>query len=521
MTHRILVLRLSSLGDVVLTTPVYRNLKAHWPAAHISVMVKPQFAAALARNPHIDEVLPYRGHREALALIRGKPFTHLLDLHANARTFWLRHLAGIPNVSVYRKDALARRLFVYFRLSSPSLVRHTLDRYLEALSAWGVPVRSRELSLGDYASPAAPVQAQGSRVLLAQTSFLGDALLTVPLARRIKEALPGCRLSVLTRPQTADVFRRSPWVDEVIEDDKRVRHAGLRGFFSLARSLQGRFDVAISAHRSLRTALLLRLAKVPLRIGFSSSAGWFLYHRTVYFSWGMPDLERNLALLLPLMPDLKTEDRDSLYLSAQREGSGVSESVSRRLKDAGIGEGAVLVGLHPGSAWPTKRWPAQSYARLASSLVREAGARVVLVGGPEDAGLARGITASAGEGVLDWTGKTTLPELMELVGRLSLFVTNDSGPMHVAAACGVPVIGIFGPTTRELGFFPYGRGHQVVEKELSCRPCGLHGSKTCPQGHFLCMRLIRVEEVFAHARRMLLSKRGPQRNNRADEVAAA
>jgi heptosyltransferase-2 len=493
MAPRILVVRLSSLGDLVLTAPVYKNLKAHWPGCRISVLVKPQFAAVLARNPFVDEVLLYRGHFQALRLVSGKGFTHLLDLHANLRSFWLRRFSGIPGVSVYEKDALARRLFVHLGLGSPALARHTLDRYLHALSAWGVPVLTRDLALGDFCGRDSPRPREGSRVLLLQTSFLGDALLTLPLARRIREALPGCRLGVLTRPKTAEIFRREGFADEVLEDDKRGVHKGILGLWSLARSLRGRFDLAISAHRSFRSALLLWLARIPYRIGFSSSAGAFLYHRTVFFSWAMPDVERNLALLLPLKSDLRAEERDSVYLAGRGNG------IERRLAEEGIGPGTRLVGLHPGSAWPTKRWPAVSFARLAARLAREKGDAVVLVGGPEDRGLARSIVEAAGAGVRDWTGKTTLSELIELVGRMRLFVTNDSGPMHVAAACGVPTVAIFGPTTRELGFFPYGRGHRVVEKDLPCRPCGLHGSRACPQGHFLCMRLIGVGEVFRAA----------------------
>ena len=86
------------------------------------------------------------------------------------------------------------------------------------------------------------------------------------------------------------------------------------------------------------------------------------------------------------------------------------------------------------------------------------------------------------------------------MGRLSGFVTNDSGPMHLAAAAGVPVVAIFGATTRELGFFPYGPGHRVVETDLACRPCGLHGARECPEGHFLCMRLLTVDQVHAACR---------------------
>ena len=101
---------------------------------------------------------------------------------------------------------------------------------------------------------------------------------------------------------------------------------------------------------------------------------------------------------------------------------------------------------------------------------------------------------------MNWAGETSLKELIAAISRCSVFLTNDSGPMHVAVASGIPTVAIFGPTTRELGFFPYGKGHTVIEKNLECRPCGLHGAKECPLGHFQCMRQITPDEVFAAVR---------------------
>ncbi|MBI4061999.1 MAG: glycosyltransferase family 9 protein, partial [Elusimicrobia bacterium] len=175
MSPKILVIRLSSLGDVVLTGPVYKSLKAHWPDCRIAVLVKPQFAGALQGHPDVDEVLPFTGIADALRLIRARGFTHLLDLHGNLRSFLIRTLARVPNTATYRKNALARRLFVALHVSNPDLQRHTVDRYHEALAAWGVPRAS-----------------SGARkVLVMQSAFLGDSLLTVPLLRRLKEILPG------------------------------------------------------------------------------------------------------------------------------------------------------------------------------------------------------------------------------------------------------------------------------------------------------------------------------------------
>ncbi|MFH2204675.1 MAG: glycosyltransferase family 9 protein [Elusimicrobiota bacterium] len=506
MAHRILVLRLSSLGDVVLTAPVYRNIKAHWPDAHICVLVKPPFLPVLENNPYVDEVIPFIGLKHAVREIRRRGFTHLLDLHATLRTFLIRTLCGIPNVAVYRKDAVARRLYVLFRWASPALTRHSLDRYLESLKAWGVPIRFRTLSLGDYGSKGGRSRKQpASRVLLLQTSFLGDTLLTLPLAKKIKEVLPGCHLTVLTRPQTADIFRRGREIDAVIEDDKRGRDSGLGGLWRLSRRLNaGKFDLALVAHRSLRSALAVWLAGISHRIGFSTSAGSFLFHDTVYFPWGMPELERNLALLLPLKPDLKTDSSDSLFLSRQQESNpSAAAAIKQRLRASGVRDGDRVVGVHPGSVWPTKRWLPARFAALCGRLARDAGVRIILIGGGGDRELCRGIAERSGADIIDWSGRTTLAELLALAPHLKLFITNDSGPMHIAAAHGVPTIALFGPTTRELGFFPYGEGHRVLEAELGCRPCGLHGRRACPEGHFLCMRLITAGEVFRSAADML------------------
>ena len=496
MSPKILVIRLSSLGDVVLTGPVYKNLKAHWPDARICVLVKPQFAAVLEGHPGVDEVMPFLGLGDALGKIRGGGFTHLLDLHGNLRSRLIRWLSGVPNQAAYRKDALARRLFVSFGLPSPSLQRHTVDRYLEALSAWDVPVADeRELTPADWGSKQEGANAKN--VLVLQTSFLGDSLLTLPLLRRLKESLPGARVSVLTLPKNGDVFRNNPWVDEVILDDKRGVHAGLSGTWKISAELKRRgFDLAVIPHRSFRSALVAWLAGIPRRVGFAASAGNFLLTDAVPFAWLTHDLERNLALARPLGGESKASHGEARYVVPLPPSPALAE----RLAAAGILPGARLAGVHPGAAWATKRWLPERFAELCRRLKAD-GLTPVLIGGPGDAAL--GAEIARASGAADLVGKTDLEELKSLMGRLSLFVTNDSGPMHLAAAAGVPVVAIFGATTRELGFFPYGAGHRVVEATLSCRPCGLHGAKTCPEEHFLCMRLLSVDQVHQACREAL------------------
>jgi heptosyltransferase-2 len=489
LSPKILVIRLSSLGDVVLTGPVYKSLKAHWPACRVTVLVKPQFAAAIKGHPGVDEVVPFTGIADALRLIREQGFTHLLDLHGNLRSFLIRTLARVPNTATYRKDAFARRLFVALRVSTPGLQRHTVDRYHEALAVWGVPRAPSVLSSGDYGAVGATRGAK--KVLVMQSAFLGDNLLTLPLLRRLKEILPDATVTVLTLAKTADIFRGTPWVDAVLLDDKRGVHGGLAGPWRIAGELKARgFDLAVIPHRSFRSALIARLAAIPRRIGFDSSAGSFLLTDAVPFSWLMHDLERNLSLALPLGAGAAPSAGESRYVAPPKMSA----------KLAALLPNGTLAGVHPGSAWATKRWLPGRFAELCVRLKAD-GLTPVLVGGPDDKALGASIAKECG--ALDLVGRTDLEELKALMGRLSVFVTNDSGPMHLAAAAGVPVVAIFGATTRELGFFPYGPGHRVVEAELSCRPCGLHGARECPEGHFLCMRLLTVDQVHEACRAVL------------------
>ncbi|MBI3548320.1 MAG: glycosyltransferase family 9 protein [Elusimicrobia bacterium] len=474
-------------------------------------MVKSAYVPVLEGNPYVDEIIPFRGLWDAIRRARTGGFTHLLDLHSNLRSIVIGRLSGIAHRTRYRKDAIARRLLVAFRMPSPALARHTIDRYMDCLSAWGVPTPARGVQLGDYQAPRESAPAP-KNLLVVQTAFLGDATLTLPLAREIKRLLPSCRLTVLARHDTAEMYQSSPWVDETIPDHKSGEHRGLSGLRRLSGALrEKRFDAALVPHRSLRSALAVWLAGIPRRIGFSSSAGRFLFTQRIPFSWGMHDLERNLGLLLPLggsTTSAGTEGDaaiDSVYLKPKGTGP-VAESVAKRLAESGPRAGR-LVGVHPGSIWPTKRWPKERYAALIRRLTQEAGATAILIGGKGDADLAREILAEAGVPALDWIGKTNLSELVELMGKLSLFITNDSGPMHVATASGVPTLAIFGPTTRELGFFPYGAGHRVLEVDLECRPCGLHGSRACPEGHFLCMKLISVDQAFGAASELLAGVR--------------
>jgi heptosyltransferase II len=342
--------------------------------------------------------------------------------------------------------------------------------------------------------------ADWKNVLVVQTSFLGDTVLTLPLLAEIKRRYPAGKLTLLCAPVGRDLLRSHPGIDEVIGDDKRHEDAGIVGLWRKAKVLeQKKFTLAISPHKSLRSALLLFLARIPYRVGFRQSKAAFLFHALANRNPLRHDVERNLSILealgiptqeclqsidFPLFPDSKEKDR-------------------QLLDAAGIDLKRTVIGLNAGSVWATKRWSPDLFAALIRRLKQDVNCEIVLFGGPEDVDTVTKIQALCGAEVVNWCGKTALQDLPAAVSACDLFITNDSGPMHIAVACKVPVVAIFCATTPSLGFYPYSSKAVVVEKELSCRPCSSHGSRRCPLGTEDCIKLIRPEHVLQAAKQVL------------------
>lgn len=331
------------------------------------------------------------------------------------------------------------------------------------------------------------------KILVVQTSFLGDVVLTTPLISEVRRRFPRAELAVLCTPAAKNLLEGNPNIDALLTDDKRGEGRGWRGLWRKAKELRDRgFTLALSPHKSFRTALLLFLAKIPCRIGFRQSAGWFLYHRCVERDPGRHDVERNLSVLKPLGIDPGDCHRDLCV-----EGSGAArEAVERLFRSLGIKKDGPIFGINPGSVWPTKRWSPQGYAELMRLLKEKHDATLLLFGGPEDCGIVEEIQRLCGHIGIDLAGKIALGELPAALERCDLLVTNDSGPMHVAVARGVPVAAIFCATTPSLGFYPYSARAVVIEKELPCRPCASHGGRRCPLGTEDCMRLIQATDVL-------------------------
>lgn len=311
-----------------------------------------------------------------------------------------------------------------------------------------------------------------------QTAFLGDAILTIPLLERI--AARKGPVDVVATPTAAPLLETNPAVNRVILYDKRGVERGFGGLISLIAELRkSNYLTAYLAHRSIRSALAAALAGIPKRIGFDDTPGRWLYTDRVARS-GFHECDRLLALAsgnAPHMPRLVLTDQD------RRLARDILAVV--RITDR-------YIVLAPGSVWATKRWP--HFGALAARLLGDYD--VVAVGSAQDRGLISMAQDSARGDFADLAGRLPLRASAAVIEGAMAAVTNDSAPMHMAAAVGTPVIAIYGPTTPAMGFAPTSLHSETVElNELKCRPCSAHGSSRCPLSHHRCMRELGVDAV--------------------------
>ena len=331
------------------------------------------------------------------------------------------------------------------------------------------------------------------RVLVVQTSFLGDTVLTVPLLAEVERRFPGAHLSVLCTPLGKDLLSNHPAVDELIVDDKNERDRGWRGLWRQAKLLRSKeFTLALCPHKSFRSGLLLFLARIPYRVGFAQSQGSFLFHVRVNRDPRRHDVERTLSILQGVgIQSQECEPVLDLPVAKQTR-----EKVIRELRSLGLDTTRLLVGVHPGSVWATKRWSAEGFARLIGMLKENYTCEILLFGGVGDAAVIAEVQERCGGCAVSLVDKVTLHELPAALSLCDVLITNDSGPMHIAVAKGVPVVAIFCATTPGLGFYPYSGKAIVLEKDLPCRPCSAHGGRRCPLGTEDCIRLIAPERVY-------------------------
>jgi heptosyltransferase-2 len=327
------------------------------------------------------------------------------------------------------------------------------------------------------------------KVLIIQTAFIGDVILTTPLIQSLHVAFPQASIDFLTIPKSLNILENNPYLAEIIIFDKTGRDKGLSGIIRLANLLtKKKYDLCIVPHRSLRSAFLAWRTGAPIRIGFDRSALKSAFSHIITYQYDKHEIERNLSLLEPLniptqlvAPSVYPTPEDRLF-------------VNRFFSDFHLQGSDKPLAVAPGSVWPTKRWPAGYFSSFCQTLDNE-GVCTILIGSSEDAGLCQKVISGLNRSY-SLAGKLTLRQTYALLTRCSGVLTNDSAPLHLGMAAGIPIFSIFGPTVPAFGFAPFGQNAFIIEnKSMTCRPCTVHGGKICPIKTFECMESLKPQTV--------------------------
>ena len=326
------------------------------------------------------------------------------------------------------------------------------------------------------------------RILVCQTGgWIGDMVLLTPALRALKDAYPDASLMLLLRPRVVELMKTHPWVDACLVDTKAVgKFRSLTKLVSQIR--EQRFDIAIVLHpTSFRNALLPFLARVPVRVGSNVSGRGILLTATCADSTDVHEVHRYLCVLQLLGISEASPELAFWHTDADRQ------AVQHLLQSEGISPQERLIGINLGTTWETKRWAVENFATVIQHIARvHTDAKIILTGASTEQALAKALPDSAA--TINLVGKTTLLQLGALLERIGVYLTCDSGPMHIAAAVGTPTVSLFGPTspTRHR---PYGSGHVLIEKPVSCRPCYKQICHRRDTPH-LCMAEINPTEVM-------------------------
>lgn len=333
------------------------------------------------------------------------------------------------------------------------------------------------------------------KILIIQTAFLGDVILTIPLIRSLKKNLPESLIHILLRPEGKDVYVHDPDIERIIVYDKKASQKGIFNLVRIINSIrENKYDLIISPHRSARSSVISYFSKSTKRIGFDKNALSFLYNIKVNYDTNLHEVGRNLSLLKPLFP---AGEKNVLNIY----NSGDDKENAFSLISKHFSENDKIVGIAPGSEWNTKRWLPENFNEIIN-LCSKDDIKVILFGSEKDTGICNKI--NSGNNVLNVCGKVSINEASELMKFCKVLLCNDTGAMHIAAASGVKIVVIYGPTVPEFGFYPYGVEHKILQKDLYCRPCHIHGGKKCMEKHFRCMKEIKPEMVFKELEKFLI-----------------
>jgi heptosyltransferase II len=319
-----------------------------------------------------------------------------------------------------------------------------------------------------------------SNILVRATNWVGDAVMSLPALRTVRDRFSTARISVLAKPWVADLYRRESFIDEIIVYNGEPWRTG--------RELRTRgFDCAILFQNAFEAAWIAWLARIPVRIGYKRDARQLLL---------------TCAVDRPKPAEIPRHER-FYYLELLRRAKLIDALPANdaiHLHRSRMPNGERVIGVSPGAAYGTaKRWLPERFAEAAGALAESRGASIALFGSKSERELCEDVARRLnGRQVTNYAGQTTLAQFIDLASACELFLTNDSGAMHIASALGIPTVAIFGATD-DTTTGPTGSHARVVREPVSCSPCLL---RQCPIDH-RCMTGVTAERVLKEALELL------------------
>lgn len=338
------------------------------------------------------------------------------------------------------------------------------------------------------------------KILIIQTAYLGDVILTLPVVQNIKKHLRESEIDFLCIPQTVEVLRNNPYLRELVVYDKRGKNkfTKLRNVISKVR--KSKYNIVISPHRSFRSALITHLSGSDVLIGFNKNAmSNLLTHRVTYIK-NTHEILRNLELI-KVIPGVTLTNEDEVLkpelFPSDEDVSFVKQIISSKMPYA---KGKSFVSFAPCSKWFTKQLPGMKAIELIKRLINS-GLVVVLIGGKEDSHYCKEIEKEVNDaGLLNLCGKLTPLQSKVVIEKSAFLVSVDSAAAHIGASTHAPIVQVYGSTLPAFGFYPLTSKNVIIENEmLACRPCTSHGRKSCPLKHFKCMEDLDMNKIFESA----------------------
>lgn len=337
------------------------------------------------------------------------------------------------------------------------------------------------------------------RILIVRTDRIGDLLLSTPVIKALRDSYPNAYIAVMVSPYAKDIVEGNPYCDGIISYDKEGKHKSWQRTLKFSRNLKKKkFDLAVILHPTNRVHWVAFLAGIPKRVGYGRKCGFLLTDKIKHSKHlgEKHELEYNLDLIRYL--GIHPKDK-SLFMPLNPDSQ---KQIEELFEELGINNNDRLLAIHPGASCSSKIWQNSRFAEVADKLIEKYGFKVLVVSGLKDIPLARNVIKLMRYPAIDLAGKTSVSQLASVLKRCQLFISNDSGPVHIASALGVPVISIFGRSQKGLGpkrWGPLGEKNKVLHKEVGCIECLAHN---CLK-NFECLKAITVDDVLKTADLML------------------